>query len=201
MQSQDETCSNATSCNLTVGIGPNNAIASVSISDNGQYVQGGWDLYSGYEMFDHASASLTDTITLPTDSGNWILTGWDSVFFEADYPAGLPVVSITGSNGDIWGLQADIYNTNTLTTITVDHTWGTPLQLQLFSQDNVGDDGEWQDDMNFGLSYYTIAPEPATIWLILIPVVIFAAYRCRKMIRFYLRVSTRFVSECFSTSA
>lgn len=125
-------------------------------------LQADWNMGQGIGLTGQAAVSLTATIDLPIDSGNWIFYG---LSYDAtdDQGGAVGPIQIVTSGGDGWieGSPSQF---------TVEHTPGTPFSVAIAVSDSI-QEADSSNDFDFQLRMIdpVSAPEPST-WLLLLAV-------------------------------
>ena len=124
-------------------------------------LQGDWTMGQGIGLSGQAAASLSASINLPSDSGNWTFYG-TSYDATDDQGGGVDSIQIVTSNGDgwVWGSAAAPF--------TIVHTPGTPFAVTVDVSDSVQ---QVDSSNNFDFALRMVdpvdTPEPAT-WLLVL---------------------------------
>jgi hypothetical protein len=123
-------------------------------------LQGNWNMGQGIAVAGQAQMSLTATIDLPSDSGNWIFYGSssDSTDDNGGLVESIQIVT-SGGDGAISG---------SLSQFEIDHTPGDPFSVTLNVSDTV-EEAESSNNFNFELRMVdpVSTPEPGT-WTLLL---------------------------------
>jgi hypothetical protein len=122
-------------------------------------LQGNWAMGQGIGLSGQAAVSLTASINLLSDSGNWTFYG-TSYDATDDQGGELGPIQIVTTDGSGWILGGSA------SSFTVDHTPGTPFSVSLSVSDIV-EESNSSNDFNFDVRMVDpiATPEPAT-WLL-----------------------------------
>jgi hypothetical protein len=124
-------------------------------------LEGNWAMGQGIGLSGQAAVTLSASILLPSDSGNWTFYG--STFDATDdQGGGVGAIQIVTSDGSGW-IQAGPDSS-----FTVAHTPGTPFSVSLNLSDLVeAADSSNQFDFDLRMVDPVSTPEPATWMLVL----------------------------------
>jgi hypothetical protein len=140
-----------------------------SISALDYSLAGSWSMGQGIGLSNQASMSLSATLTLPAQSGDW--TFYSSVFDATDDSGGaVGPIQIVTTDGSAWlsgGFPA---------TVTIHHPSGTPIVVSVELSDFVAQ-ADSSNNLSFDLRMMdpVAMPEPSTLLSVVLGLVVAAA--------------------------
>ena len=129
-------------------------------------LQGNWSMGQGIGLSGQAGVTLTASIDLPADSGDWAFYG-DSYDATDDQGGGVGAIEIVTTDGSGWIEGAPSW-------FTISHTPGTPFSVSIDVSDFV-QSADSSDDFDFQVRMVdpVATPEPATWPLVGIALLLF----------------------------
>jgi hypothetical protein len=152
--------------NGSLSFGPTNLGGSPgpqSVGPLDYSLQGNWAMGQGIGLSGQAAATLSASIDLPSDSGDWTFYG-SSYDATDDQGGAVGPIEIVTSDGNGW-------ISGESSSFTIAHTPGTPFSVWLNASDLVEQaDSSNQLDFDVRMVDPVATPEPAT-WLLLVGIV------------------------------
>ena len=137
-------------------------------------LQGNWSMGQGIGLSGQAQVTLSATINLPSDSGNWTFYG-TAYDVTDDQGGGVGSIQIVTTDGSGW------ISDDPLASFTIAHTPGTPFSVLIDVSDSVQASDSTNDfDLQLRMVDPIATPEPATWLLVLCALPVIFLFRKRR---------------------